>query len=129
MRATNATRGERMKRTTLLVSCSVAVALSAAVIPAPAAEVTVIGPGGIRAAVTAIIPGFEKASGHTVKAAFGSGGGTKNRVIKGDEFDVPIVQPPLAPVVASGHVLKESETPLAIAPIAVAVKAGAAKPD
>jgi molybdate transport system substrate-binding protein len=97
--------------------------------PALAAEVTLIGPGGVRAAVTALIPGFEKASGHTVKATFGSGGGTKDRVIKGDAFDVPIVQPPLAPVVASGHVLKESETALAVAPIAVAVKAGAAKPD
>jgi molybdate transport system substrate-binding protein len=97
--------------------------------PIYAAEITLIGPGGIRASATAIIPGFEKASGHTVKATFGSGGGTKDRVIKGDAFDVPIVQPPLGPVVASGHVLKESETPLAIAPIAVAVKAGAVKPD
>jgi molybdate transport system substrate-binding protein len=76
-----------------------------------------------------LIPGFEKASGHTVKATFGSGGGTKDRVIKGDAFDVPIVQPPLDPVIASGHVLKESEAPLAVAPIAVAVKAGAATPD
>jgi len=106
-----------------------ALALAVFSTPAFAAEVTLIGPGGVRAAVTALIPGFEKASGHTVKATFGSGGGTKARVIKGDAFDVPIVQPPLEPVVASGHVLKESETPLAIAPIAVAVKAGAAKPD
>ena len=103
----------------------------AAVIPryARAAEITVIGPGGIRASATALIPGFERASGHTVKATFGSGGGTKARVIKGDPFDVPIVQPPLEPVIASGHVIKDSETPLAVAPIAVAVRAGAAKPD
>jgi molybdate transport system substrate-binding protein len=106
-----------------------AVAFAALATPSVAAEVTLVGPGGIRAAVTALIPGFEKASGHTVKATFGSGGGTKDRVIKGDAFDVPIVQPPLDPVIASGHVLKESETPLAVAPIAVAVKAGAAKPD
>ena len=64
-----------------------------------------------------------------MKATFGSGGGTKARVIKGDPFDVPIVQPPLELVIASGHVIKDSETPLAVAPIAVAVRAGAAKPD
>jgi molybdate transport system substrate-binding protein len=96
---------------------------------ATAAEITLIGPGGIRTSATALIPGFEKASGHTVKATFGSGGGTKARVIKGDPFDVPIVQPPLEPVIASGHVIKDSETPLAVAPIAVAVRTGATKPD
>src|SRR5262245_34755301 len=106
-----------------------ALALAALATPSSAAEVTLIGPGGVRAAAEALIPGFERASGHTVKATFGSGGGTKERVIKGEAFDVPIVQPPLGPVVASGHVLKESETPLAVAPIAVAVKAGATKPD
>src|SRR6476661_8278517 len=105
------------------------VAIFALATPAFAAEVTLIGPGGVRAAVTALIPGFEKASGHTVKATFGSGGGTKARVIKGDAFDVPIVQPPLDPVIASGHVVAASEKLLVEAPIAVAVKAGATKPD
>src|SRR5262249_16145047 len=96
---------------------------------ARAAEITVIGPGGIRASVTALIPGFEQASGHTGRAPFGRGGGPKARVITGDPFAVPIVQPPLEPVIASGHVIKDSETPLAVAPIAVAVRAGVAKPD
>ena len=51
---------------------------------ARSAETTLIAPGGIRAAVTQIIPDFERRTGHTVKATFGSGGGTKQRVIKGD---------------------------------------------
>ena len=119
-----------MTRTASLLMFFAAAAIATA-IPryATAAEITVIGPGGIRASATALIPGFEKASGHTVKAIFGSGGGTKARVIKGDSFDVPIVQPPLEPVIASGHVIKDSETPLAVAPIAVAVRTGATKPD
>lgn len=119
-----------MTRTASLLMFFAAAAIATA-IPrcATAAEITVIGPGGIRGSATALIPGFEQASGHTVKATFGSGGGTKARVIKGDPFDVPIVQPPLEAVIASGHVIKDSETPLAVAPIAVAVRAGAAKPD
>ena len=102
------------------------VSMSAA---AGAAEVTLIGPGGIRAAVDQMIPAFEKATGHKVKATFGSGGGTKERVIKGEPFDVPIVQLPLEPVVASGHVMAASETPLAFVAVGVAVRTGAPKPD
>src|ERR1700730_16292730 len=101
--------------------------LAAALIPvwicdvARAAEVTLIAPGGIRAALDQMIPAFEKATGHKVKATFGSGGGTKDRVIKGEAFDVPIVQLPLEPVIASGHVVAASETRLATVSMGVAV--------
>src|SRR5213592_1459865 len=94
-----------------------------------AAEVTLIAPGGIRAAVEQMIPEFERATGHKVKATFGSGGGTKERVIKGEPFDVPVVQRPLEPVIASGHVVAASETPLATVSVGVAVRTGAPKPD
>src|ERR1043166_4647732 len=94
-----------------------------------AAEVTLIAPGGIRAAVDQMIPSFERATGHKVKATFGSGGGTKERVIKGEPFDVPIVQLPMEPVLKSGHVITATETPLATVSVGVAVRTGAAKPD
>ncbi len=96
---------------------------------ARAAEVTLIAPGGIRAAVQQMIPAFEQATGHKVKATFGSGGRTKQQVIQGEPFDVPIVQPPLEPVIASGHVVGSSETPLATVAVGVAVRTGAPKPD
>jgi molybdate transport system substrate-binding protein len=53
---------------------------------APAAhadEVTLIAPGGIRAAIEKLIPEFEKKTGHTVKPTFGSGGGTRQQVVNG----------------------------------------------
>jgi len=96
---------------------------------ARAVEVTLVAPGGIRAAVEQMIPDFERATGHKVKATFGSGGGTKERVIRGEPFDVPIVQLPLAPVIASGHVVAASETLLATVAVGVAVRTGAPKPD
>lgn len=94
-----------------------------------AAEVTLIAPGGIRDAIQKMIPDFERKTGHTVKATFGSGGGTKKQVMSGELFDVPIVQPPLPVVVATGHVIATTETPLATVPVAVAVRKGAARPD
>lgn len=97
--------------------------------PAGAAEIRLIAPGGIRAAIEALIPDFEHATGNTVKATYGSGGGTKDQVARGDPFDVPIVQPPYDAVLASGHVVAGSATPLATVAVGIAVRAGAAKPD
>ena len=96
---------------------------------ARADEVTLVAPGGIQAAVQQLIPGFEKATGHKVKATFGSGLGTKRQVAAGDPFDVPIVQPPYPDVLASGHVVPNSATPLASVSVGVAVRSGAPKPD
>ena len=92
-------------------------------------EVTLIAPGGIRAAIEQMIPGFEKKTGYKVNATFGSGGGTKKQVVQGDVFDVPIVQPPYPDVLASGNVVESTATPLCAAAVGVAVKRGAPKPD
>jgi molybdate transport system substrate-binding protein len=96
---------------------------------AHADEVTLVAPGGIRAAVEQMIPAFEKKTGHKVKATFGSGLGTKRQVAAGEPFDVPIVQPPYPEVLASGHVVAASETPLASVAVGVAVRTGQRKPD
>src|SRR5438445_13540682 len=87
-------------------------------------EVTLIAPGGARAAVEQLIPGFEKKTGYKVKATFGSGGGTHKQVVNGEAFDVPVVQPPYQDVIDSGNVVKSSEKPLASVAVGVAVKQG-----
>jgi molybdate transport system substrate-binding protein len=113
-----------------LLSSGVIVALT--LLPASSAradEVSLVAPGGIRAAIEKMIPDFEKKTGHKVKATFGSGGGTKQQVVRGEPFDVPIVQPPYPDVLASGHVVVSSETPLATVAVAVAVRKGASRPD
>jgi molybdate transport system substrate-binding protein len=112
----------------VLSAVTVAFALSAAQ-AAAAAEVTLVAPGGIRAAVEEMIPAFEKKTGHKVKATFGSGNGTKAQVTKGDPFDVPIVQPPYPEVLASGNVVASTETPLAHVAVGVAVRPGTPHPD
>ena len=112
----------------LLSSAVLALALGSSTC-AGAVELTLIAPGGIRAAVNQMLPEFERKTGNTVKATFGSGGGTKARVVKGEPFDVPVVQVPYEDVIKSGHVVVASETPLANVSVGLAVRAGAPKPD
>ena len=91
--------------------------------------ITLIAPGGIRAAVEQLLPGFERTTGRKVKATFGSGLGTKRQVASGGAFDVPIVQPPYPDVLSSGNVVESSARTLASVAVGVAVRRGAARPD
>jgi len=50
-------------------------------------------------------------------------------VVKGDAFDVPIVQPPYPDVIASGNVVTATETPLAHVAVGLAVRTGQPHPD
>jgi molybdate transport system substrate-binding protein len=112
----------------LLSAAALALALASST-GANAVELTLIAPGGIRAALQQLFPAFETKTGNTVRGTFGSGGGTKARVVKGDLFDVPVVQLPYDDVIRSGHVVVASETPLANVSVGLAVRSGAPKPD
>jgi molybdate transport system substrate-binding protein len=96
---------------------------------ASADEVTLIAPGGLRCPVDVIKPGFEKKTGHVLKATIGAGGATHRQVVQGAPFDVPVVQPPYKDVIDSGNVIAGTETPLATVGIVVVVKKGDPKPD
>lgn len=93
------------------------------------AKISVVAPGGIRTALQQLIPLFEKQSGHKVTPTFTSGGTAKAKTVAGELFDVPIVQPPLDSVIASGHVRAETEAALATVSVVVAVRSGVARPD
>jgi molybdate transport system substrate-binding protein len=120
-------RTRSTQRTSFIVI--VATAVLGCVQAARADEITLVGPGGVKAAVEKMIPAFEKKTGHKVKATFGSGLGTKRQVASGEPFDVPFIQPPFPEVLASGHVIVASATPLATVAVGVAVRTGAPKPD
>src|SRR5215216_6625458 len=96
---------------------------------ASADEVTLIAPGGMRCPVDLMKPGFERKTGHVLKATIGAGGATHRQVVQGAPFDVPVVQPPYRDVIDSGNVIASTETPLATVPIVVVVRKGEAKPD
>ena len=113
----------------LLSGVAVAILMTISCSASAQTEVTLIAPGGVRAAVEQLASGFEKKTGYKVNATFRSGGGTTQQVVRGDAFDVPIVQPPYQDVLASGNVVESSATPLASVAVGVAVKKGAPKPD
>ena len=100
-----------------------------------AAELQVVSSGGFAPAYKSLLPGFEKATGHVVKSAWGpSMGETRNaipkRLERGEAIDVVImVGAALDELVRQGKVLPDSTRLLARSKIAMAVRAGAPKPD
>ena len=92
-------------------------------------EITFIAPNILRAPVEQIIPGFEARTGHKVKATFGAEAGTRQQILKGEAFDVPVVEAPDTDAIASGNVVASTKTEFANVSIGVAVRKGAPKPD
>jgi molybdate transport system substrate-binding protein len=107
----------------------VAVVAHLCVSSASGQEVKLVAPGGFRCAVDRLTPGFNAKTGFTLKATIGSGGATHQQVVKGEAFDVPVVQPPYQDVIDSGNVIASTETPLASVPVAVVIRKGDPRPD
>jgi len=101
---------------------------------ATAAEVRVMISGGLTAACNALVPEFERATGHKVLTAYGPSMGTTVNAIpvrleRGEPADVLImVGYALGDLVKQGKVVADSRVDLVKSPIGVAVKSGAPKP-
>jgi molybdate transport system substrate-binding protein len=102
---------------------------------ASAAEVRVMISGGLSAAYNALVPEFERATGHKVITAYGPSMGTTVNAIpvrleRGEPADVLIlVGYALGDLIKQGKVVADSRVDLVKSPIGVAVKSGAPKPD
>jgi molybdate transport system substrate-binding protein len=102
---------------------------------AHAAEVRVMISGGLTAAFNALVPAFEKETGDKVLVAYGPSMGTTANAIpvrldRGEPADVLImVGYALGDLITKGKVVGASRVDLVNSPIAIAVKAGAPKPD
>jgi molybdate transport system substrate-binding protein len=100
-----------------------------------AAEIKVMISGGFSAAYEALVPEFERASGHKVTTVRGPSMGETpqaipNRLARGEDADVVImVGYALADLAKQGRVKAESRVDLAWSRIALAVKSGAPRPD
>ena len=102
---------------------------------ANAAEVRVMISGGLTAAYKALVPEFERATGHKVLTAYGPSMGTTTNAIpvrleRGEPADVLImVGYALEDLAKKGKVTDGSSVDLVKSPIGVAVKSGTPKPD
>src|ERR1700674_1430343 len=100
-----------------------------------AAEVLVMISGGMTAAYKALIPEFERATGHKVLTAYGPSMGTTTNAIpvrleRGEPADVLImVGYALGDLIKQGKVIADSRVDLTKSLIGIAVKSGAPKPD
>ena len=98
---------------------------------ASAAEVRVMISGGMTAAYKALVPEFERLTGHKVLTAYGPSMGTTTNAIpvrleRGEPADVLImVGYALGDLVKKGKVAADSTVDLVRSPIGVAVKSGA----
>src|SRR6195952_4731124 len=102
---------------------------------ATAAEVRVMISGGLTAAYKALVPEFERSTGHKVLTAYGPSMGTTVNAIpvrlsRGEPADVLImVGYALGDLVKQGKVMAGTRVDLVKSAIAIAVKSGAPKPD
>ncbi len=97
---------------------------------ASAAEIKVLTAGAYRQVVDALVPDFEKQTGHKVTVDNGTVGQLKKRIEAGEAFDVLVITPAAVDeMIASGKLAAGSHVSLASVGIGVVVKEGAPKPD
>jgi molybdate transport system substrate-binding protein len=97
---------------------------------AVAADVKVLAAEAFKPAMEDIVRGFESASGHKVTAVFATAGVIRNRIRDGEWADVLITPSSVfASLMAEGRIVAGSETKIAQSLMAIAVQAGAPKPD
>jgi molybdate transport system substrate-binding protein len=97
---------------------------------AAAAEIKVLTAGAFKQVVVALVPEFEKQTGHKVIVDNDTAGALQKRIEGGEAFDVAFITPGVINALAkSGKVVDGTATPLARVGVGVMVKAGAPKPD
>ena len=98
--------------------------------PASAAEIKVLTTGAFKQVVVALVPEFEKATGHKVVVDNGTVGQLQKRVDGGETFDVLVLSPKgLDDFAKAGKIVPGSAVKVGKVGVGVMVKEGASKPD
>ena len=124
-----------MNRRTILSACAT-IALGLALFGitagtiARAAEIKLLCAVALYPAIDALIPDFEKSSGHKVTVAYGNAGAIADRFQKGEAADLMINAAPLMDQLrAQGKVVAGDRIIIAKVGVGAFVRKGAAKPD
>jgi molybdate transport system substrate-binding protein len=97
---------------------------------AEAAEIRVLASGSLKAALSQLLPDFQKSSGNTATIEYGPAGAIAGRIAKDDAADVVIVsRSQLQKLESSGKVVPGSLVDIAGIALGVAIRKGAPKPD
>ena len=97
---------------------------------ADAAEIKILTTGAFKQVVLALVPDFEKQTGHKVKVDNDTAGALSKRIEGGEAFDVAVITPAaIDNLVKSGKIAGGSQLALASVGVGVMVKAGSPAPD
>ena len=97
---------------------------------ARAAEIKLLSASALHPAIDALIPDFEKSSGHKVTVAYGTAGAVADRVQKGEAADIVTSSVPMIDRLHTlGKVMAGDRVIIAKVGVGVFVRKGAAKPD
>jgi molybdate transport system substrate-binding protein len=97
---------------------------------ADAAEIRVLSSGSLKAALSQLLPDFQKSSGDTATIEYGPAGAIAGRIQQGDAADVVIVsRSQLQKLESTGKVVQGSLVDIAGISLGLAVRKGAPKPD
>lgn len=117
----------------MYLAVSIAAGLSIAagdVSGAAASEIKLLTAGAFKQVVLALVPDFEKQTGHKVIVDNDTAGALKKRIEGGEVFDVAVITPAVVDALASKDIIAPgSRVNLASVGVGVVVKEGAPKPD
>ena len=95
-----------------------------------AADITVLCSTPLRHVMTALIPEFERATKHRVLITYGASPELREKIEAGAPFDLVVLTPGFMDgLIKQGKVAAATRTPIARVGVAIAIKAGARKPD
>src|SRR4051794_28536850 len=126
---------DKMNRHSILnVSATIALGLALFGITtgstARAAEIKLLSASALHPAIDALIPDFEKSSGHKVTVDYGTAGAVADRVQKGDAADIVLSSVPMIDrLQAQGKVVAGARVIFAKVGVGAFVRKGAPKPD
>src|SRR6476619_7766499 len=94
------------------------------------AEIRLLASGALKEAYLELLPNFEKASGHTVSAAWSNTTDIRKRIAEGEVTDLVILgNDGTEALLKDGKLVASTRTAFANSKIYVAVRAGAPRPD
>jgi molybdate transport system substrate-binding protein len=119
----------KLNRTTWL-ALGLGLALNLGPVDARAAEIRMLCSNGLREVMEALVPQFEKASGHKLNITFGLAAAFKRQIDAGEAFDLTVLTPPLIDdLIKQSKVVADTRTVIARSGMGLLTKTGGPKPD
>lgn len=106
-----------------------AVAMAPMISPAQAADINAFVSTAIKSATDEILPGFERANGHTIHASYAPSGALVPRFLHGEPVDIFLTDAPALDELIKQGKITGGRVDLVRTGIGIAVKKGAPKPD